>query len=206
MVVEMEPPIEGPKDILEQDRQFFLPIQVPNYALRYSLSPYKLERIVGEKLFREDTWYDLGELGRLSEAFEKEMIEKKHVAGWPGAAIQKAGYRETRRRHGYDPFRLSKATIGIFPSEVAMLLKKNSPITPLFHPIIEHLRGSGIINHITETYTYEWQPAPVDDELHALNTTHLLLGIMAFGVGCGLSVISFLCEIILKRKKKPSKK
>ncbi len=194
MLAEFEPVVENAEDIINQGRDLFLPGDVPNYALRYSLSPNEFEAKAGEIMLEKGTWYFLGPFGRLSKEFEQEMLEKKHVVTWLGEFVQKAGYQETLRRHGEDPFRLSKATISVFPKEVAFLVRKYSPLTPLFHPHIENLRSSGIIDYITLQYTYDWQPAPVDDDLKPLGLVHLLIGIGIYMGGVALATLAFLFE------------
>lgn len=91
---------------------------------------------------------------------------------------------------------MSKENVNSFIASAGILMTKNSPLKELFDKVILRLLNGGIVDHITESYYWFWQPDSPEDTLKPIGFSHLTIsvGILSFGLILGLA--SFVMEII----------
>ncbi len=108
--------------------------------------------------------------------------------------VEKATWRKTIGRYGYNPFRLGTGTVRAYIFHYGTILNKYSALYDLFNPYIMRMRQADIIDHFTRSHLWFWQPDPPDDEVHPVGLSHLLMGWGMFGGGVILCIATFVLE------------
>ena len=104
---------------------------------------------------------------------------------------------KTRKRWGYDPFRISKNPARVYPSSSGMPVRKDSILKEVFDPQVWAMRSGGLELHFLDNNYIE---AQLDEPLEPIDWRHLMLGNGLLILGLLLSSLAFMNEYFLEGK------
>ena len=121
------------------------------------------------------------------------MIAHNHVMV-ASVAMRKAVYKEAIRRHGREPFRVSKLGIRIPSSYAGLVIPKESPLRSDFETLTSRLKSAGIIDQMTLSNIGDWREEGKEERLKPISFNHIIVGIFLLAGGLAITIMFFLLE------------
>ncbi len=195
MSVDVETAIDTELDILDQGRRLYLP-KGSFFVRQFKESPYEAQSQLFKTILKEGLFESYVN-GFPRFEFEKEMISKKYIFV-SGRNMQMSFYDTIIRRHGRQPFHMSKLPIKFGLLNAGIAIAKNSMYKPHFDSLISRLKAGGITEHIIRTYTWNWYEEELQTGSSPITLTHISLGLFAWIVGVTMSGLVLALETLMK--------
>ncbi len=137
-------------------------------------------------------WFD--ENGYFPVSLESAIINDKAVIMMSDMQFYSNYAMETRRRWGYDPFRISKQASRVYHKHSGLPIQKDSVLKEVFDPQVLAMRSSGIMMSFVPRL---WMNEEIEEPLDPIDLRHFLLGLGILAGGLVLSFVALLSERVL---------
>ncbi|XP_059099218.1 glutamate receptor ionotropic, delta-2-like [Tigriopus californicus] len=192
MSVDYEPVVNSEKDLLTMNKEIFLPVST-SFISMYQFSTLEIRQKIWNKVETNNLFYHPFE-EFMTKTFEEKIIQRQ-ASFLMSPEMALVSFPEFEKRHGYQPFHMSKEAIT--PFYTTFVSPKNKPWHEDTTHLVQRLFEAGITKTLIMNYVkprsllrdvQESNPEP-------FNLEHFLAAFISLGAGLMLSSLAFIMEI-----------